>query len=128
MKILFDTHLLLWSAIRSPRLPKVSAQMLADPSVEPVFSVAALWEIAIKAAKQMPEFPHDTATVRRSLMRAGWSELLIEADHVIAAARLPAIHRDPFDRLMIGQATAEAITLVTADQIVAQYPGPIRRV
>ena len=128
MRVLFDTHIVLWSAIGSARMPSAASAMILDPEVEPWFSVAAIWEIAIKGARRIPDFLYDPGTVRKRLLAHDWHELAIESDHAIVAVGLPRLHKDPFDRIMVGQATSEAMTLVTADRTVARYPGPIRLV
>lgn len=101
---------------------------MADPETELVFSVASLWEIAIKASMRRSEIRPRGCVLRRALLDNGYTELPIAAEHVLATEALPAIHKDPFDRLLIAQASVEGITLLTADTIVASYPGPIRLV
>ena len=93
-----------------------------------MFSVVSLWEIAIKFALGRPDFQVDPRVLRRGLLDNGYRELPITADHALATAGLPPIHKDPFDRLLVAQATVDGIVLLTADQIVARYPGPIRLV
>jgi PIN domain nuclease of toxin-antitoxin system len=66
--------------------------------------------------------------LRRGLLDNGYSELPIASEHAVAIDSLPAIHKDPFDRILVAQATVEGITLLTADGLVAQYPGPIQQV
>ena len=100
--------------------------MLEDPDHTPIFSVASLWELVIKAALHRPDFNVQPGLLRRALLEAGWLELPIKAQHVLAVADLPHLHRDPFDRLLLAQANAESLLLITADQQLAQYPGPIR--
>ena len=64
--------------------------------------------------------------LRRALLDAGWQELPIEAQHALAVAALPPLHRDPFDRLLLAQASVEGLLLITADQQLAHYPAPVR--
>ena len=92
------------------------------------FSVASLWEIAIKCGLGRDDFKVDARVLRRSLLDNGYSELPISSEHVVAIDALPPIHKDPFDRLLVAQATVEGITLLTVDSRVADYPGPVRRV
>jgi PIN domain nuclease of toxin-antitoxin system len=128
MKFLFDTHILLWAVEGSAKLPADVYKILADPAAELIFSVASIWEIAIKHAKGLPSFQARPEIVRSSLLTHGYSELVIQGGHAVAAGSLPRIHKDPFDRVLVAQAMIEGITLLTADLVIAQYPGPIRRV
>jgi PIN domain nuclease of toxin-antitoxin system len=100
--------------------------MLEDPAQIPLFSVASLWELVIKAGLNRAGFDVQAALLRRALLDAGWQELPLLTNHVTAVADLPLLHRDPFDRLLLAQAKAEAMLLMTADQQLAGYPGPIR--
>ena len=126
MRLLLDTHLLVWAMGSPQRLPAGLAPMLEDPHQTPVFSVVSLWELVIKRALGRPDFTVQPAVLRRALLDGGWQELAIEAHHVLAVANLPQLHRDPFDRLLLAQASAEGLLLITADQQVAQYPAPVR--
>ena len=93
-----------------------------------MFSAASFWEIAIKLRLGREDFQVDPGLLRRGLLDNGYSELLIGSDHVIAVNALPRLHKDPFDRILVAQAIVEGILLLTADPLIAQYPGPIRRV
>jgi PIN domain nuclease of toxin-antitoxin system len=126
MRLLLDTHLLVWAMGSPERLPAGLAPMLEDPRNTPVFSVASLWELVIKQALGRPDFRVEPAMLRRALLDGGWLELPIQAQHALAVAALPPLHRDPFDRLLLGQATADGLLLITADQQLAAYPGPVR--
>ena len=126
MRLLLDTHLLVWAMGSTERLPAGLAPMLEDPRNTPVFSVASLWELVIKQALGRPDFRVEPAMLRRALLDGGWQELPIQAQHALAVAALPPLHRDPFDRLLLGQATADGLLLITADQQLAAYPGPVR--
>ena len=126
MRLLLDTHLLVWAMGSPERLPAGLAPMLEDPHNTPVFSVASLWELVIKQALGRPDFRVEPAMLRRALLDGGWQELPIQAQHALAVAALPPLHRDPFDRLLLGQATADGLLLITADQQLAAYPGPVR--
>jgi PIN domain nuclease of toxin-antitoxin system len=120
--------LLLWATEASPRLPAAARRLMTDPANEPVFSVASIWEIAIKHSKGNPGFHAEPTLVRNELLANGYTELDVTGPQVIATSTLPPIHKDPFDRLLIAQAMIEGITLLTADVNIAQYPGPIRKV
>ncbi|WP_035060061.1 type II toxin-antitoxin system VapC family toxin [Andreprevotia chitinilytica] len=128
MKLLLDTHLLLWAAGEPDRLSNEARTLLDTPENELFFSAASLWEIAIKHGLGRADFQVNARLLRRGLLDNGYSELPIGSEHAVAIDNLPAIHRDPFDRILIAQALIEGITLLTADSLVAQYPGPIRKV
>lgn len=125
MRLLLDTHILIWSVREKLRVPTAHAALLSDERNVPVFSVVSLWEIAIKHGRCHPDFHFDPMVVRPGLLAHGYEELPVTGPQVIAVANLPPIHRDPFDRLLIAQAQIEGITLLTSDQTVASYPGPI---
>ncbi len=126
MSVLLDTHILLWAAGQPHRLPSVARALLEDPESEPVFSAASLWEIAIKHGLCRPDFTVDPRLLRRGLLENGYTELPVTGAHAVAVDLLPAIHRDPFDRMLVAQAQIEGLTLLTADPVVGRYPGPIR--
>ena len=127
MKLLLDTHLLLWAAGEPKRLPKGIRTLLQDRDNELLFSAASLWEVVIKSGLGRKDFRVDARLLRRGLLDNGYSELPIVSEHVVAIESLPPIHKDPFDRVLVAQATVEGITLLTNDPVVAQYPGPIRK-
>jgi PIN domain nuclease of toxin-antitoxin system len=128
VKLLLDTHLLLWTAEGSRRLSKVARTLISDPDNELLFSAASLWEIAIKRSLDRDDFQVDSRLLRRGLLDNGYIELSITSEHTVTTDALPSIHKDPFDRILIAQATVEGITLLTVDPLVAQYPGSVRRV
>jgi PIN domain nuclease of toxin-antitoxin system len=128
MRLLLDTHLLLWAAGVPDQLPKTASALINDARNELMFSAASLWEIAIKKGLGREDFRVDPRVLRRSLLENGYSELTITSEHTVAVRDLSTIHKDPFDRLLVAQATVEGITLLTNDEIVAKYPGPIRLV
>jgi PIN domain nuclease of toxin-antitoxin system len=128
VKLLLDTHLLLWTAEGSRRLSRIARTLINDPDNEVVFSVASLWEIAIKRSLGRDDFQLDPRLLRRGLLDNGYVELPITSEHALATDSLPSIHKDPFDRILIAQAIVKGITLLTADPLVKRYPGPIRKV
>ena len=128
MNLLLDTRLLLWAAGAPDRLPAVARDLIEDPGNTLIFSVASLWEIAIKRGLGRDDFRVDPRLLRRGLIDNGYAELAITSEHVVTVDSLPPLHRDPFDRLLIAQATAEGVTLLTSDKALAAYPGPIRAV
>lgn len=128
MKLLLDTHILLWAANEPERLSAQTIALLEDPDNELLFSAVSLWEVSIKNSLGRDDFKVDARLLRRGLLDNGYIELPITSSHAVYVESLPIIHKDPFDRILIAQATAEGITLVTADSMVAKYPGPIRQV
>lgn len=128
MRLLLDTHLLLWTAAGSERLSQNASRFIDDPDSELFFSAASLWEIAIKLRRGRDDFQVDPRLLRRLLIDFRYDELPVTAEHAVAVADLPPLHKDPFDRLLIAQSMVEGITLLTSDRIVARYPGPIQRV
>lgn len=123
--ILLDTHLLLWAAAGSEQLPEGVIQRLNDENTQPLFSAASIWEVVIKTGLGRKDFNVDAAMFRRGLLDNGYQELPITSAHTLAVGRLPDLHRDPFDRILAAQANEEGVELLTADQRLAEYPGPI---
>jgi PIN domain nuclease of toxin-antitoxin system len=128
VKLLLDTHLLLWAAGQPDRLSATARKLIDNLENELLFSAASLWEVAIKRRLGRSDFQVDLRLLRRGLLDNGYGELPIVSDHVVATESLPSIHKDPFDRVLVAQATVEGITLLTTDSLVAQYPGPVRAV
>jgi len=128
MKLLLDTHLLLFAAGESARLSAAARELISAPENELLFSVASIWEVVIKQGLGRPDFSVDARLLRRGLLDNGYGELSIASEHAVAVGGLPSIHKDPFDRMLVAQATVEGILLLTSDEMVAQYPGPIRLV
>ncbi len=128
MKLLLDTHLLLWAAGEPDRLSADARSLIDNPENELLFSAASLWEVAIKRGLGRRDLKVDARLLRRGLLDNGYGELPIISDHVVAIESLPTLHKDPFDRVLVAQATVECVTLLTTDSLVAQYPGPIRTV
>jgi len=128
MKLLLDTHILLWAAGNPERLSEEAYTLLSDQQNELFFSSASIWEIVIKSGLGRDDFQVDVRVLRRGLVDNGYHELPITSQHTIGVDNLPLIHKDPFDRILVAQANVEGITLLTADALVAQYSGPIRSV
>ena len=128
MKLLLDTHLLLWAAGNPDRLPAAARRLLDDLQNELIFSSASLWEVAIKHGLGRGDFRVDARLLRRGLLDNGYGELPITSEHAVALDSLPSIHKDPFHRILVAQSMVEGITLLTADPLVAQYPAPVRKV
>jgi PIN domain nuclease of toxin-antitoxin system len=129
VKLLLDTHLLIWAAADHPSLPDEARTAIEDADNTLYFSVASIWEIVIKSALGRDDFQVDARVLRRNLLDAGYEELSIEAQHAFQVAALPPLHKDPFDRLLVGQAMAEGIVLLTHDDQIKQYNfAPVRYV
>jgi PIN domain nuclease of toxin-antitoxin system len=128
VKLLLDTHLLLWAAAQPQRLSASAQSLIGDPQNELLFSAASIWEISIKRSLGRADFRVDPRLLRRGLIDNEYDELPITSEHAVVVDVLPPLHKDPFDRLLIAQSMVEGIALLTADPLVAQYPGSIRKV
>jgi PIN domain nuclease of toxin-antitoxin system len=128
VNLLVDTHLLLWAAGAPDRLSATARALLADRGNTLYFSAASLWEIAIKSHLGRDDLRVDARLLRRGLLDNDWHELAITGVHALATGRLPLLHRDPFDRMLLAQADSEGLLLVTADTALAGYPCPVRLV
>jgi PIN domain nuclease of toxin-antitoxin system len=128
MKLLLDTQLLLWAAGMPKSLPPAARRELEDRNNILLFSAASLWEVAIKRGLGRADFEVDPRVLHRGLLDNGYEEVAITGEHALFTDSLPALHKDPFDRILVAQASVEGVTLLTADSQVARYPGPIRKV
>ena len=128
MKVLIDTYLLIWAANEPEKLSEKARALMTNPEHELFFSAASIWEIAIKNGLGRDDFKVDARVLRRGLLDNDYTELPITSAHAVFVENLPLIHKDQFDRILVAQATAEGITLLTADSTVARYPGPIELV
>ena len=128
MRLLLDTHILLWTIAESRKLSAVARALIAEPDNELTFSAVNLWEVAIKTGRGRDDFRMDVSSLRRQLFDNGYAELAVTGVHAAALTALPPLHKDPFDRMLVAQAMIEGLTLVTADPGIAKYPGPIRLV
>jgi PIN domain nuclease of toxin-antitoxin system len=118
MRLLLDTHILLWLMNGEARLA-ANARALIDGADEAYFSSASIWEIAIKA--QMGKIATDPAELVELTAKAGLLSLLVSNRHAVASGKLPLLHRDPFDRLLVAQAISEPMRLLTADAQLTAY-------
>jgi len=125
MKLLLDTHLLIWAAYDPQRMPAKAQALLEDPDNELMFSAASIWEIMIKMGLRRDDFSVNPRLLRRGLLDNLYTELAITSDHALFVDTLPMIHKDPFDRVLIAQACVEGVTLLTSDALVAKYSGPV---
>jgi PIN domain nuclease of toxin-antitoxin system len=128
VKLLLDSQLLLWAAGQPEKLSAEARSLLEAADNELLFSAASILEITIKNGLGREDFRVEPRVLRRGLLDNGYLELPITSQHAVSVDGLPALHRDPFDRLLVAQAQSEGIMLITADAQVAQYPGPVRKV
>jgi PIN domain nuclease of toxin-antitoxin system len=124
-KYLLDTHLLLWASLNSNKLSQVARVIMNNKDNELIFSAASIWEIAIKSQLGRPDFQVNASVFRTGLVSNGYLEMDITGVHGVEAGRLPAIHSDPFDRMLVAQANTEGVILLTADQQISSYVGNI---
>ena len=125
MKLLVDSHLLIWAASAFDRLSPRARALLGDQDNVLFFSAASLWELSIKAARHPDTFKVDPRRMRRNLLNNGWKELPVTSEHAVATFDLPQIHKDPFDRILVAQAIVEGFALLTADAVLATYGSPV---
>jgi PIN domain nuclease of toxin-antitoxin system len=125
MIALLDTHLLLWIANDSKKLSSRARKVIDAPENKLAFSVTNLWEIMIKQSLGRVDFSLNARRLRGSLLSAGYLELNVTAEHTFALPRLPPIHQDPFDRMLLAQAITEGWTLLTSDKMLAKYGNQV---
>lgn len=128
MIYLVDTHVLIWLAVDSPRLGDTARDLLADPDNHIFFSAISIFEIATKERLSKRGFDVEASAIRRMMIENDFAELAVTGLHAAHVATLPLVHRDPFDRLLVAQAMIEGFTLMTADEMIVQYPGPILKI
>lgn len=121
MRVLLDTHLLLWATARSRRLPREARRLLEDARNEVHYSAVSLWEIAIKIDLRRADFRVDIALLRPALSEMGFVELPVTGAHAERLVGLPPIHKDPFDRMLVAQSLCEPLVLLTNDDVLAGY-------
>ncbi len=128
MRLLLDTHVWLWLQTEPERLAPHALAVLEDERTDLYFSAASAWELTIKHALGKIELPEPPETyVPSRMQRHGIAGLPIEHAHALAVGRLPLLHRDPFDRLLIAQAMEEHLTVVTLDAAFDEYEVPLLR-
>lgn len=123
MKLLLDTHILLWAAGEPERLPETASSLIEDQSNTLYFSSASIWEIVIKNALGRPDFAVNVRALLKGLRSNGYEELAVTSSHAVAVDGLPPFHKDPFDRLLIAQAYTGNLTLLSNDSIMKHYTG-----
>ncbi|MDR1109873.1 MAG: type II toxin-antitoxin system VapC family toxin [Deltaproteobacteria bacterium] len=120
MKLLLDTHMLLWAAAGT--LPKEAETLLSDPTNIPYFSPASIWEIVIKNRLGRDDFMVEPHLLWRGLKDSYYLELPIIGLHTLAVNDLPMVHKDPFDRILLAQAKSEGMLFLTSDSALREYP------
>lgn len=122
MKLLLDTHVLLWALEDSPRLPLFIREMLLDESNEIYVSVVSLWEIAIKHKKQPDYMPFSAVQIRDYIQRAGYIFLSLNLDAITVLEKNDlSMHKDPFDQILVCQSQAHSMRLLTHDEKIKSY-------
>ena len=125
MRLLLDTHIALWAITDSPKLPKQVRELVSMPATEVYVSAASVWEIAIKHSLGRSNMPVSGAEASRYFTESGYILLPVTAEHAVATEKLPPIHADPFDRMLVAQALTEPFKLVTHDATVGRYSDSI---
>jgi PIN domain nuclease of toxin-antitoxin system len=124
MRLLVDSCVLVWWLDNPASLAKEAREAIADPSNEVYFSAASVWELGLKIRKGKLTMPIDFAS---ALSADGFSSLSVTVDHAARSLSLPALHEDPFDRLLVAQAIAEGLVMVTRDEVIRDYPLAVMR-
>jgi PIN domain nuclease of toxin-antitoxin system len=126
MRVLLDTHVLLWALAEPRRLDRETRTTIESGETKVWFSAASIWEIALKAGLGRGDFDFDPAEIARAALNTGFGELTVRANAAALVSRLPWLHRDPFDRLLVAQAITEPATLYTAHQQLVPYSDLVR--
>lgn len=122
MNYLVDTNVLIWMSMQSSRLSRETTEILENSGNTVWFSAISILEVAIKQSLRKAHFNVDPQRLRSMLIAEGYLELPVTGAHAVRVLDLPLIHRDPFDRLLIAQALAEDLLLMTSDHVIANYP------
>jgi len=128
MRVLLDTHILLWALAEPRRLDRETRATIESSDTEVLFSAASIWEIAIKSGLGRSDFAFDAEEIAQAALDTGFTEISVRAKAAALVARLPLLHRDPFDRVLVAQAIVEPAILYTADQQLVPYSDLVRRV
>jgi PIN domain nuclease of toxin-antitoxin system len=128
MKLLLDTHIVLWAAGQPEKLSESAHTLLTTPGNVLFFSAASIWEIVIKRGLGREDFKVDPHRLRKMLIVHGYTELPVTAEHALTVETLPLLHKDPFDRLLLAQARTERMLLLTVDAAVIQYQESVMAV
>lgn len=123
MKILIDTQLLLWAA--EGRLFSSAAEYILDETNDLLFSSASIWEIVIKNGLGRADFSVDPKSLYFGLLDNDYNELHVTSGHALLTGSMPAIHKDPFDRVLLAQSVSEGVPILTTDSMLAKYPANV---
>ena len=119
MRLLLDTHILIWWMSDDRKLARAAREIIANPDNEALVSAASVWEVAIKAALGRIDIEMDD--FEDEIVRSGFRPLPIGLRHAVTVGRLPAVHRDPFDRMLVAQASVEELRVVSHDRVFERY-------
>ena len=128
MRVLLDTHLLIWIAADRAKAGPVAIDLIRDPAVDAAFSAVSIWEITVKRALGRVDFRFAPDEIRDGCLSNDITEVDMTSAHGMAVAALPMLHRDPFDRLLLAQALVENRLLLTRDRMLVGYDVPVRLV
>jgi PIN domain nuclease of toxin-antitoxin system len=126
VKFLLDTHILIWAAIAPHKISSELSSLLSDPSNYLYFSSASIWEISIKESMGKKDFKVSTKKLHEGLVENGYKEIKVSALHAMEVIKLPFIHRDPFDRILVATAIWENMPLLTNDSTLSPYHSLVR--
>ena len=121
MRILIDTHVIIWAMVESPRLSSKARKILTEDGNEFFLSAASLWEIALKHGNSPGDMPVTPSLVQAFCLDSGITALNVSFLHAARTISLPPIHADPFDRMLVAQAQCESLQLLTHDALIARY-------
>ena len=125
MKLLLDTHILLWAAGEPQKLPVKIRKLIEDEENTLFFSAASIWEIVMKNGLGRSDFQIEPRMFRSALMDNGYLEVPITSEHVLFVHDLPPLHKDPVDRILVAQSSIEGMAVLTVDQAVIDYGGTV---
>jgi PIN domain nuclease of toxin-antitoxin system len=125
MRLLLDTHIALWAITDSPALSAEARRYILAPNNEVFVSAASIWEISIKHGLGRGNMPVSGNEAAEFFAQAGYMALDINADHAAYVEKLPALHADPFDRMLVAQALYEPMHLLTHDKTIAAYSDTV---
>ncbi len=128
MKLLLDTHLLLWAAAMPEKLSRQARTLINTEENHLYFSAASMWEVVTKSQLGRRDFEVDARVLRRGLLDNGYHELNITSEHAVRLESLPVLHKDPFDRMLVAQAITEGLILLTSDKQLTRYKSPVKKV
>ena len=126
MNFLLDTHILIWAAIAPHKISSELASLLSDPSNHLYFSSASIWEISLKESLGKTDFKVSSKKLHDGLIENGYRELKVSALHAMEVLKLPFIHRNPFDRILVVTAIWENMPLLTNDSTLSPYHSLVR--